>query len=403
MAAMTGQRPRPASRRRRIGLVAAVGLGVVATFLTAAAAIVTDTRDPGEVFLQGYGSIVYTSVGAVILWRRPGHGIGRIALATGLVFTLSAAVQIVLSVAGFHDPVQPYRPPLVMTAAAIATGLVELLTSSSLILSAILIVAWFPDGRRTSRLGLLVQALLLIAGAAFLVSFGATQAMPAVGWSALLQGLVDIPAAIGAVGVMAAYVSAGLDLGLRYRSAGPIDRLQMRWVVAAVAGGWAGTIAIVAFGSVVGELWQLWILSTMLPVMAIAVAITRYHLYDIDRIVSRTIGYAVITVVLFVVFGLVNLLVQTAIAPFFAEDGRAVGVAISTLTVAAAFAPVRIRVQRAVDRRFHRSRYDAERTVATFAGRLRDQLDLPTITGALRQTADEAVEPSDTAVWLRTG
>lgn len=130
--------------------------------------------------------------------------------------------------------------------------------------------------------------------------------------------------------------------------------------------------------------------------LAIGVAITRYRLYDIDRIVSRTVTYAAVTALLFgaylgVVFALRRLLP--------AQDGLAV--AASTLTVAALFNPLRRRIQGAVDRRFNRSRYDVERTIDEFGERLRTERGLHTLAGELAFVAATTMQPQTVSLWLR--
>ncbi|HZO79106.1 MAG TPA: hypothetical protein VFB39_13780 [Solirubrobacteraceae bacterium] len=134
-----------------------------------------------------------------------------------------------------------------------------------------------------------------------------------------------------------------------------------------------------------------------LPV-SMGVAILRYRLYDIDRVISRTLSYAILTALLAGTFvGLVVL--TTDVLPF----SSAVGVAASTLAAFALFNPLRKRVQQAVDRRFNRARYDAEQTVATFAARLRDAVDLDAVQTELLDAVKSAVAPTHATVWLRPG
>jgi hypothetical protein len=133
--------------------------------------------------------------------------------------------------------------------------------------------------------------------------------------------------------------------------------------------------------------------------LAIGTAVMRYRLYDIDRILSRTIGYAIVTGTLGVVFAALLLSltgIMTAVA-----GGETVAVAASTLVAFALFQPVRRRVQRAVDQRFDRSRYDADLTVRTFAARLSGDLDLGTVRAEVVATATSAVRPAAAGVWLR--
>jgi hypothetical protein len=126
------------------------------------------------------------------------------------------------------------------------------------------------------------------------------------------------------------------------------------------------------------------------------VGILKYRLYDIDRLISRTISYALLTGLLAAVFvGIVVL--ATDVLPFSSP----VGVAASTLAAAGLFNPLRKRVQHAVDRRFNRARYDAEATVAAFTMRLRDAVDLDTVRSELLHAVDRAVEPAHASVWLR--
>jgi len=133
---------------------------------------------------------------------------------------------------------------------------------------------------------------------------------------------------------------------------------------------------------------------TAMPI-AIGVGILKYRLYDIDRIISRTLAYAIVTGLLIGVYaGLV--LLSTQVLTFKSP----VAVAISTLAAAALFAPVRRRVQRAVDRRFNRSRYDADQTVAAFALRLKDAVDLATVTDDLAGIVQKALEPAHVSVWI---
>jgi hypothetical protein len=130
--------------------------------------------------------------------------------------------------------------------------------------------------------------------------------------------------------------------------------------------------------------------------LATGAAILRYRLYDLDRIISRTLSYGVLTLLLgggytIVVLGLGQLLGR----------GSNLVVAGATLAVAAAFQPARLRVQRWVDRRFNRRRYDAARTITAFSARLRDEIDLDTLRGELLAVVEETVQPTAAALWLR--
>ncbi len=131
--------------------------------------------------------------------------------------------------------------------------------------------------------------------------------------------------------------------------------------------------------------------------MCVGVAILRYRLYEIDRLVSRTLSYVILSAALVGVYaGIVTL--GTRVLPF----SSSVGVAASTLVAAALFNPLRRRVQGAVDRRFNRPRYDAEATVAAFAARLRDEVDLAAVSDQLVEAVCRSVQPALVSIWIRT-
>jgi hypothetical protein len=188
----------------------------------------------------------------------------------------------------------------------------------------------------------------------------------------------------------------------RYRRSSGERRQQLKWLLTgAVAGVAALGISVVlragpgslAFASSAVSVTGL----LALPV-SMGVAVFKYRLFDIDRIVSRTLGYAIVTGLLLGVYaGLV--LLATGVLAVHAP----VAVAAATLAAAALFTPVRRRVQRIVDHRFNRARYDADRTIAAFAGRLQDAVDLDTVRGDLLAAVHQALEPAHASVWLAGG
>ncbi len=133
-----------------------------------------------------------------------------------------------------------------------------------------------------------------------------------------------------------------------------------------------------------------------LPAVAIAVAVLRYRLYDLGRIVSRTVSYAVITALLVAVY-LVLVTASTRLLP----GGSSLAVAASTLAAAALFQPLRRRVQSVVDRRFNRARYDADRTVEAFTRRLREDVALDAVRSDLLGAVDDTLQPASLSLWLR--
>jgi hypothetical protein len=198
--------------------------------------------------------------------------------------------------------------------------------------------------------------------------------------------------------ILVSLVVAAVSLALRYRRAQGIERLQLRWLALA-AGLAAGLLMAAVVAGLTGRdgvvSVSLGAMVALLP-LATGAAILRYRLYDLDRIVSRTVAYGLLTVLL----GLGYAAVVLGLGGLLGQDSSLV-VAAATLAVAAAFQPARRRVQRLVDRHFNRRRYDAARTIATFSGRLREHVDLNTLTAELLAVTERTVEPTTVSLWLR--
>jgi hypothetical protein len=184
-----------------------------------------------------------------------------------------------------------------------------------------------------------------------------------------------------------------------YRAATGERRQQLKWMICGGTFACIGIVVSVVLSGqpgVLGSISTVAILGLLGIPISIGVGVTKYRLYDIDRLISRTLSYTLLTGTLLAVFAGIVLL-TTRVLPFSSP----VGVAASTLAVAALFGRLRIRLQRVVDRRFNRGRYDAEALVAEFSARLRNAVDLDTVSHGLRETARGAFEPRHVSVWLR--
>jgi hypothetical protein len=186
----------------------------------------------------------------------------------------------------------------------------------------------------------------------------------------------------------------------RFWHAGPVERQQLKWFVLAALVNAIYLSGDLLFGIPAGGIWVLMdlLVPSLIPV-AVALAVLRYRLYEIDRILSRTVSYGLLTAALVGLYLLVVALLQPLLEPLTGNSSLAV--AASTLAVAGAFNPARRRLQSAVDRRFDRARYDAARAVQAFAARLRTQVDLDEVTDGLQDTVVATVAPTRVAVWLR--
>jgi hypothetical protein len=215
------------------------------------------------------------------------------------------------------------------------------------------------------------------------------------GWAGAVAAVVNWT---GFAILFASVPAAALCAVLRFRGSQGIERQQLRWVAFGAAASVVGPLAAIAL-AVLGVLPSADAFSYPLLLsvpLAIAVAVLRYRLWDLDRIISRTVAYALLTLLLglgyaAVVLGLGRLL----------PDSSSLAVAAATLAAVAAFAPLRRRVQDLVDRRFNRRRYNAARTVEAFAARLRDQVDLDALRAELLAVVEKTMQPVGSSLWLR--
>jgi hypothetical protein len=334
------------------------------------------------------------AVGTLVAARRPRNPIGWITLA---IFLLGAAPDSQYAILDYR--MHHGRLPFGWVAVALLGG------GWPLWLALIAILLWlFPDGRlpagRWRRLSVILVAagsLLALAVSTGLIVAAAGHAMPvdaSGNLTARPAGAWKIPQR--ALGVMFIALLAGSLLAWlavqipTYRRAASERRQQLKWL-------YSGAIIFVISSFIPGQLGNDWIGplgAAALPV-CIGVAVLKYRLYEIDRIISRVISYALITAVLAGVFaGLV--LLASEVLPVKTP----VAVAASTLAAAALFNPLRTRVQRMVDRRFNRARYNAEAVASAFTARLRQSVDLDTVQGDLIDTVRRAFEPAHASVWL---
>ena len=348
-----------------------------------------------------YSGIVATwgLMGALLVTRRPDNRVGWVLLAVGLCIGLAILGQLwaFLSLAKFEGS-------LPGTGAGVILGL---LFNPSFFL-VVLVPLLFPDGRLMSRRWAAVVALLLLSAAATLIGVatkpGPIEGMPTVynplgmpALGGLPQALIDI----GGIGALVCIPAGILAAVLRYRRGTLVERKQLKWfgsvLVLAFSMFFAATLLPQPYGQ-----WA-WIVASasigLVPV-AIGIAILRYRLYEIDRIVSRTIGWALVTAALAAVFVGTIVGLQAVLAPF--TNNNTLAVAGSTLVAAALFQPVRARVQRAVDRRFNRARVDAQRAIDAFGIHLRDDVDLAALHGRLLAAANATVQPAGAGLWLRS-
>ena len=400
--------PEAAARRLRVGSPRAWAwaLGALAVLSFAAAillSLLSHQLDSGVI--AAVIGVPCAAVGIVVTRRQRENPLGWLFLVIG--------VCLFLSTVGADYALLAYRLGHRLPFGPVALAL-DQLWGPSLVLFTVAILL-FPDGRLPSRFwrGALqvyrvwFAVLLAATGAA---TGGALAAHPVrvdnngglvvldypAGWFKAVQGLLILVL----LGLSLAFIARQ---ALSWRRATGERRQQLKWLAS------GATVSIICLflaassgSSSSGNGPTLWgVLSTLawmgvaaLPV-SIGVAILKYRLYEIDRIISRTLAYAIVTGLLVGVYaGLV--LLATQVFRFHTP----VAVAGSTLVAAALFSPVRRRVQRTVDRKFNRARYNAERTVTAFAARLQDTVDPDAVRADLAGVVHAALEPTHVSVWL---
>ena len=218
-----------------------------------------------------------------------------------------------------------------------------------------------------------------------------------IGLDALPVWVWALAGPVGGFGTVLISVLGVAAVVSRYRRGAGVEREQLRWFVAAVLLAVVPiTVSPLGGGPVA---FLLAVFGLLLVPVSVWIAVTRYRLYEIDRLISRGLSWAVVSGLLVAVYAGAILLLQGVLGD--AIGGQTLAVAGSTLLAAALFQPLRRRVQTAVDHRFNRARYDAERTTTDFADRLRDEVDIDHLRTALATTAVGAVHPAGVAVWLR--
>lgn len=377
------------------------------------------TGDVGSVMTEFVFVLIVSSfpfTGMLVLRRQPRNPIGWVLLSIGIVWGLGGMTD---AYATYGLVVDPGSLPAPLVAAALNQGV----WAPAIGLMTTLLILLYPDGRPPSPRWRWVAWLSGVTIA--LVYLGITFSP-----GAMTEGVgADHPNPLGlepardVLAVVAPFVLALLPfcvalcaagLVLRFRRSTGVERQQLKWLAAAgavVALMYVVSMAITIIREALGldgkePGWailqqNLSVTSFLLIPVAIGVAILRHRLYDIDVVVNRALVYLSLTAALAGFYLVTVLLLGRVLAPVTGESDLAV--AASTLAAAALFRPLRARIQHTVDRRFYRRQYDAGRTLQSFSGRLRQEVDLPTVAADLRSVVRETVQPEHVSLWLRHG
>jgi hypothetical protein len=331
------------------------------------------------------GVASYTGIGALLVDRVPANPVGPLLSSIGTLVVATVSLTTYATLGAIQTPPLPAVEKIHVVGDA--------LFIVPVVLAVVGVPLVFPDGRLPSQRYRWVVLAMIVGLTAWMLG-----ALLGVGIDLIV--LVTLPTAM--IGGVAAIVR-------RFRGGDPVLRAQVKWLAAIVSVAAIAVLAGLLVTGVLPDLGTAFVIAGVLALammpLAIAIAILRYRLYEINRIVSRTVSWAIVSAVLFGAFAVVNLGLQEVAARALLGTGVAeiegALVALSTLVVAVLFQPVRTRVQRFVDHRFNRSRYDADRMTQDFAARLRDEIDLGALAADLATTTAAAVEPRTVGLWLR--
>jgi hypothetical protein len=363
---------------------------------------------------SGYGLlwiVSYASVGVLLTIRRPGNPIGWVLLGLGWTLALLSG-EMDVTPGQFTDG----------SLSLPQMGMAWLLNASAMPAFTLFaaLMAIFPTGRFPGgRWGVALRAAIgvdIVMSALMAFAPLANVNMPGYPDGALVPNpfaiapesviwdvVAMVPTFLVAIGIL---VLAAVSLIARYRHSVGVERAQMRWMATAV-----GTLIVALLGGLVGRgifadsvggaAWVPSILAFAALPVAIGIAVLRYRLYEIDRIISRTIGWGLTTGLVALVFGLLIVGLQALLAPV--TNASTLVVAGSTLVAAALVMPLHRRLQAAVDRRFNRARVDAQHALETFGNQLREEVDLDSVSSHLVGIAARTVQPQAIGLWTRHG
>jgi len=348
------------------------------------------TGEPGILVVL---SLVFVTTGAYLAGRRPANPVGWLLGGWGMVMAFGCFTGAYVDRGLVRDPGSLPGPSWVGWAEGVVWHPAFALLAFLLLL--------FPHGRLPSRrwrpfawftVAVYLSLSLAAAFAPGAVELYYPEATPPVRLP--ISGVADVVFGWLLGGQLLVLATALVSLVLRLRRASGEERQQVKWFVYTVV---TVVLVFVTTTLILGA-GYLFPIFGLIPV-SVAVAVVKYRLYDIDRLINRTLVYGLLTALLVGVYAGLVFLFGVVLDPVV--RGSSLAVAAATLAVAALFQPARRRVQGLVDRRFNRRRYDATRTVEAFSGRLRDQVDLDTLSAELLGVVDRTVQPVSASLWLR--
>lgn len=373
-------------------VLALIVCGFILSFLSRGVA-----GEPSSFPFVGVASAV---VGGLVASRRPGNPVGWLFLGSAAAGSIREAAGVY---AVYGIAVEPGTLPLAWTMAWVS----NLLETVGPMMIFVFLPLYFPDGRLISprwrlvvgfALGVTVAGTLLIAISPGEAVYGSGIENP-LGMESLQSALAVTNSVFFALYMGLIFVAAA-SLVIRYRRSSAAERLQLKWF---------------AFVAVLIPVWFLtnWPVESFSPALfavldslvvaglpvAVGIAVLRYRLYDIDRIINRALVYGVLTAALVLTY-LGSVVLLQGVFRAITDSESQLAIVASTLAIAALFVPLRRLIQNVIDRRFYRTKYDAAKTLEAFSARLRDEVELRSIAGGLTKAVETTLQPEHVSLWL---
>jgi hypothetical protein len=352
--------------------------------------------------------VLFALVGTAIIARQPRNLVGWLLMLPALV----EAATVVAS-----DATHPATPPAVLTTGLLLRLWFDNWSWIPLIFPVLLIPLNFPTGRPPSSrwnwvnwlaVGMWLFFLIVHLFSESIGPIGETWKVPnPIGFIPLSFSRPFLP--IWAIGLAVLTLSSVISLVVRYRRAQRVERQQIKWLLyggSLFALGYVPSTFVIltsndpTSGTINSWVGLLLVSSILTFPVAIAIAILRYRLYDIDVIIRKTMQYGVVTAVLALIYFGTIILLQSLIGRATGEQSPII-IVLSTLLIATLFNPLRNRIQETIDRRFYRRKYDAQQVLAQFAQTARDEVEMAALQAELLQVVQETLQPETVSIWIK--
>jgi cytochrome b subunit of formate dehydrogenase len=348
------------------------------------------------VVLAGVPLLVYPTIGAFVVSRRPKNAVGWIFCGMGFIFE-------VLALAGAFSNYTRFAHPISLAGGKFLLSLNPWVVGPYLMLATVLLLLLFPDGKLPTTVARdQVSVKWLWRTVAGMAVCGTT--LLSLWWLSWPGGAVEALGRLAGVSLIVSFVASVFSVFVRWQSAEGSERQQLKWFAYGAAVFTGSFFFLQVAGDKLSE-WAIFVLivtGLMVLPLTVGIAILKYRLYDIDVIINRTLVYGLLTATLLLIYfggvAATQAILQTLTGQ---EKLPQLAVVVSTLVIAALFTPLRQRMQSLIDRSFYRRKYDAAKILEAFSAKLRNETDLDALSTDVTSVVRETMQPAHVSLWLR--